>query len=100
MKRLILVASMFVATVAGAQDFQIGAKAGINISNFTGGSFDSVRKEALVGYHFGGFVRFRFDKLICATPFLKSGSILLASKSPTLLTPALYRAPIPNPERK
>ncbi len=55
---------MFVATVAAAQDFQIGAKAGVNISNFTGGSFDSVKKEALIGYHVGGFIRFRLGKVV------------------------------------
>ena len=43
-----------------AQHFQLGLKAGANISNFTGGDFDAVKKKALVGFHGGLFLRFKF----------------------------------------
>ncbi|HET9431072.1 MAG TPA: porin family protein [Chitinophagaceae bacterium] len=50
--------ALFVSMVTMAQ-FQFGAKAGVNISNFTGGSFDDVDKKALVGFHGGVYMRFQ-----------------------------------------
>ena len=64
MKRVILIAIILAATIANAQDFQFGVKAGVNISNFTGGNFDTVTNSALVGYHFGGLVRIKFDHFV------------------------------------
>ncbi len=46
-----------------AQDFSAGIKAGINVSNFTGGNFDAVKKKAIVGFHGGGFLNFRFGAI-------------------------------------
>ena len=43
-----------------AQKFQLGLKAGANISSFTGGNFDAVKKKALVGFHGGLYLRFEF----------------------------------------
>jgi hypothetical protein len=72
MKKVLFIASMFICTVAISQDFQIGAKAGVNISNFTGGDFGTVEKEALIGYHAGAFIRFRFGKLVLQPELLVS----------------------------
>jgi Outer membrane protein beta-barrel domain len=46
-----------------AQQFQFGLKAGANISNFSGGNFDLVKKSAYVGFHGGLYMRFKFASL-------------------------------------
>lgn len=63
MKKITFIILM-VATVSFsyAQHFQLGAKAGANVSNFTGGDFDAVKKKALVGIHAGAYLRFKFSK--------------------------------------
>jgi hypothetical protein len=43
-----------------AQHFQLGVKAGPNVSNFLGGNFDAVKKKALVGIHAGAYFRIKF----------------------------------------
>jgi hypothetical protein len=61
MKKLILAICMVpLATFTQAQNFQFGLKAGLNVSNFTGGDFDAVKKKALVGVHAGTYFRFKF----------------------------------------
>ncbi len=56
MKKLILfICSMSLAMVVQAQSFSFGPKAGLNISNYTGGDFQS---DALVGGHLGGLLNF------------------------------------------
>jgi len=37
---------------------QLGIKGGVNASNFTGGTFDSIENNTLISYHVGGFVKF------------------------------------------
>ncbi len=51
---------LMICVNAFSQNFQVGAKAGLNISNFTGGDFDDVTKKALAGFHGGLFLRFTF----------------------------------------
>lgn len=65
MKKSILLMAISVITAGAvyAQDFSAGVKAGVNISNFTGGDFDAVKKKAIVGFHGGGFLNFRFGAL-------------------------------------
>ncbi|MBI3140078.1 MAG: PorT family protein [Sphingobacteriales bacterium] len=60
MKKFILLL-LFAALVQSslAQHFQFGLKAGANISNFTGGDFDAVKKKALVGFHGGLYLKFK-----------------------------------------
>lgn len=53
---------------AAAQHFQFGIKGGVNISNFTGGDFEDIEKESLVGAHAGGLVRFRFGETLALQP--------------------------------
>ena len=59
MKKIILLLSVMLSLNAVAQKFQFGAKAGVNISNFTGGDFDEVEKKSLVGFHGGIYLRFQ-----------------------------------------
>jgi len=59
-KILIGLVFICVAGIAGAQKVAWGIKAGANITNFTGGNFDNVDKKALIGFHGGIFVGFRF----------------------------------------
>lgn len=66
MKKVLL--SLFLAvagTSAFAQTFSIGPKAGVNMSNYTGGNIDS---DALFGYHLGGLLNFGFGKVFSLQP--------------------------------
>jgi hypothetical protein len=60
MKRMFFLATLLISISAFSQNFQVGIKAGVNISNFKGGSFDSIKNNTLVGFHAGGFLRFKF----------------------------------------
>jgi len=48
---------LVLAAVARAQ-VTVGLKAGANITNFSGGDFDEVKKKAIVGFHGGGYLNF------------------------------------------
>jgi hypothetical protein len=67
MKRIILTVAFFASIATHAQKFEIGAKAGVNVSNFTG---TNIETEALVGYHFGGFISFFLGNKFAITPEL------------------------------
>lgn len=43
MKVFVLAMSLLLNTIVFAQSFQPGVKAGVNISNFTGGDFNTVK---------------------------------------------------------
>ncbi len=60
MKKILIASAILFSTTAFGQSFQFGIKAGANISNFTGGSFDDVDKKALIGFHGGAYLRFQF----------------------------------------
>ena len=62
MKKMIILPAILITTIANSQ-ISPGVKAGINISNFTGGDFGSVEKESLVGFHGGGLVNIRLGHL-------------------------------------
>ena len=73
MKKLLIVALLAVSVnVSSGQHFQLGVKAGMNISNFTGGSFDNVKKTALVGVHAGTYLRIRFSNFALQPEILLS----------------------------
>jgi Outer membrane protein beta-barrel domain len=72
MKKWIIVPFIMMAAVPNAQTFQPGLKAGINFSNFMSGDFNTVEKSSLVGFHAGGFVRFRLGQLIIQPELLFS----------------------------
>lgn len=59
-KPFLVIGLILVVAIVHAQRFQFGAKAGVNISNFSGGNFDAVKKKALVGFHGGAYLNFRF----------------------------------------
>jgi len=66
MKKLTILSLMLLAsTAAFSQSFSFGPKAGINLSNYTGGDFDS---EALAGYHVGGILNYGFGKVFSIQP--------------------------------
>ena len=48
-----------------AQSFSFGPKAGINISNYTGGN---VKSDARVGYHLGGLLNFGIGQVFSIQP--------------------------------
>src|SRR5580765_2918906 len=58
MKKILLAALLFVSVSGFAQKFQLGIKAGTNISNFTGGTFEDAKHESLIGFYGGAFVGF------------------------------------------
>lgn len=62
-KQFILILFLACAVILQAQTFQLGVKAGANISNFSGGNFEAVKKSALIGFHGGLFLRFKFGRI-------------------------------------
>jgi hypothetical protein len=59
MNKSLIIIALCISSTAMAQKFEIGAKAGVNFSNFTGTSnWQEVKTKTLVGYHFGGLVSF------------------------------------------
>ncbi|KQS30756.1 porin family protein [Dyadobacter sp. Leaf189] len=66
MKKLLFAAVLFLSVQSAfAQSFSIGPKAGLNISNYTGGDIQS---DALVGYHLGGIINYGFGKVFSLQP--------------------------------
>ncbi|TDE18121.1 porin family protein [Dyadobacter psychrotolerans] len=66
MKKLLFVVTMcLVGTYSFGQTFSFGPKAGINVSNYSGGDINS---DAKVGYHLGGMLNFGFCKIFCIQP--------------------------------
>jgi len=103
MKKIVILAFLFVTTTTFAQKIVFGVKAGANVSNFTGGNFDQVDKKALVGFHGGAFLNFSFvgfaiqPELMISTQGAKidsvSGSYDWKVTYVTLPVMAQYRAP-------
>ena len=58
--RKFVFAVLFFTSTSYAQNFQAGIKAGVNISNFTGGNFNTIENNTLLGFHAGGLLRFKF----------------------------------------
>ena len=57
MKKNILFLLLLASTASFAQHFELGAKAGVNISNFSGASNEAdLKAKSLIGFHAGGFV--------------------------------------------
>jgi hypothetical protein len=57
-----------------AQGFQLGIKAGTNVSNFMGGNFSTVDKKAMVGFHAGAFLGFMFGNVFSLDPEVQFSS--------------------------
>lgn len=71
MKKLIILPVMLAVMLAHSQ-ISVGVKAGVNISNFTGGDFENIEKEALVGFHGGGLVHISLGHLVIQPELLFS----------------------------
>lgn len=75
MKKILLL--VFIGSLSfqsQAQKINAGLKAGTNISNFFGSSFDDVSKKALVGYHVGGYLNFSLAGLSIQPELLLSSA--------------------------
>jgi hypothetical protein len=55
MKKLLFLPLIVLSTGLFAQKFQLGIKAGVNVSNFTNSDFD---QTSLIGFHAGGILAF------------------------------------------
>ena len=71
MKKLLILPAMLMVSFTYGQ-LSLGLKGGVNISNFTGGDFSTVEKSALIGFHAGGLMHFRFGNLILQPELLFS----------------------------
>ena len=65
-KCIVILAVVLLGGIVSAQTFQVGPKAGVNISNFTNGV--GSESNTLVGFHVGGFVSFLFGKSLAIQP--------------------------------
>ena len=70
MKKLLVGCALLACTGLSAQRISGGLKAGVNISNFTDGDFESVDKESLVGFHAGGFLNVKLAGPLSLQPEL------------------------------
>lgn len=68
MKKLFVIPLLALSTVVFGQKFQLGLKAGANLSNFTGASFNNVDKKAIFGFHGGGFLSLMFGDNFAIQP--------------------------------
>jgi hypothetical protein len=57
MLRLLFTSTLFILLQTASAQIQLGIKAGVNISNFNGGNFENIEKEALVQPHGGAYIR-------------------------------------------
>lgn len=68
MKKIVLtIAGVFAMSVLSAQEIKYGAKAGLNLSTFTG---DDEDVKSLVGFHIGGFAEFKISDKFSVQPEL------------------------------
>ena len=58
MKKLLVIPLIVISTGLFAQKFQLGLKAGANLSNFSGTTIQNADKKAIIGFHGGAFVSF------------------------------------------
>lgn len=60
MKKLLFIPLFMMCATVFAQNFQLGLKAGMNVSNFTGSNFENVEKKAIIGFNGGAFLGLMF----------------------------------------
>lgn len=65
MKKFLIIVAVMGGFSASAQTFQLGAKAGVNISNYTGGE---IKSNSLVGFHAGAFLNLGLGKHLSIQP--------------------------------
>ena len=80
MKKTVITSFFVLSTLfAAAQQYQLGVKGGINISNFNGGNFSNISKKALIGIHAGGYIGFGIGHHLWIQP-----ELLISSQGATL----------------
>lgn len=66
MKKLFfLLAFVALSSALQAQSFSFGPRAGLNLSNYTGGD---IKSKSRVGYHVGGLLNFGFGRVFSIQP--------------------------------
>jgi hypothetical protein len=70
MLKNLFVAMLLLSLQPAFAQIQLGLKAGANFSNFTGGDFQNVEKEALTRPYAGAYVRWRFANNLGLQPEL------------------------------
>jgi len=68
MKKLFFLPLIVISTSLFAQTFQVGLKGGVNVSNFTGTTFENVDNKALLGFHGGAFLSLLFGDHVALQP--------------------------------
>ncbi|MBE7170148.1 MAG: PorT family protein [Williamsia sp.] len=65
MKKIFLAVALMTSSTLFAQTFQLGAKAGVNISNYSGTNFQT---NSMIGFHVGGFINLKFGDVFSVQP--------------------------------
>ncbi len=60
MKKMLIILAIALSAKVHAQTIQVGAKGGLNASNFIGKSVSGIEDKMLVSYHAGGFMHVGF----------------------------------------
>jgi hypothetical protein len=68
MKKLLIIPLIVISSGLFAQKFQIGLKAGANISNFTNTNIEGLDNKAIIGFHGGGFLSLLFGDHFAIQP--------------------------------
>jgi len=63
MKKILILPLLLIAISVNAQ-IRLGIKGGVNISNFTGGDFNTIETSSLVGFHAGALVHWKMGHLV------------------------------------
>lgn len=79
MKKLFVIPLLVISTGLFAQNFQVGLKGGINISNFNGLNSNNVENKAILGFNGGAFLN-----LLFGTHFSLSPELLFSSQGAKL----------------
>lgn len=97
MKKLLVLPLIVLSTGLFAQKFQFGLKAGVNVSNFSGSSFDNVDKKALVGFNGGAFLNFLLGDNFMISPealFSSQGAKIKSAGTETNLKVSYLTVPV------
>lgn len=67
---LSVAAAFFLSVPSFSQNFQLGLKAGANISNFRGDDYQDVKSNTMAGFHAGAFINLKFGSIFSIQPEL------------------------------
>lgn len=80
---LSMAATFLLCAPAFSQNFQLGLKGGVNISNFRGDDYQDVKSNTMAGFHAGAFVNLKFGPVFSIQPELLVSSQGAKLKSAT-----------------